>query len=42
MPPSNERTKEVTGAGRVWYCPDVEKRIVWLTLASIGHPKAKE
>ena len=29
---------EVTGSGRVWYCPDVERRIVWLTKVSIGHP----
>jgi hypothetical protein len=33
---------EVTGAGRVWYCPDSEKRQVWLTLAQVGHPKATE
>ena len=33
---------EVTGAGRVWYCPDPEQRTVWLTHASVGHPKATE
>lgn len=30
---------EVTGGGRVWYCIDDEPRIVWLTLASVGHPR---
>ena len=30
---------EVTGAGRVWYCIDDDRRIVWLTLARVGHPK---
>jgi hypothetical protein len=33
---------EVTGAGRVWYCIDDPKRTVWLTAASVGHPKATE
>jgi hypothetical protein len=33
---------EVTGAGRIWYCPDGAKRVVWLTYASVGHPKATE
>jgi hypothetical protein len=33
---------EVTGAGRVWYCPDPDHRTVWLTDASIGHPKSTE
>lgn len=33
---------EVTGAGRVWYCPDPEVRTVWLTDAFVGHPKATE
>ena len=33
---------EVTGAGRVWYCPDRESRTVWLTDASVGHLKATE
>jgi hypothetical protein len=22
---------EVTSGGRIWYCPDPERRIVWLT-----------
>lgn len=30
---------EVTGAGRVWYCPDPEKRTVWISFASTSHPK---
>jgi hypothetical protein len=34
--------KEVTGAGRVWYCPDPKSRTIWMTDASIGHPKATE
>jgi hypothetical protein len=33
---------EVTGAGRVWYCIDEERRTVWLMDASVGHPKATE
>lgn len=30
---------EVTGGGRIWYCPDAARRIVHLTRASCGHPK---
>lgn len=33
---------EVTGGGRLWYCIDGKKRIVWLTGAMPGHPKATE
>ena len=33
---------EVTGAGRLWYCIDDQRRIVWLTLAAPGHPNATE
>ncbi len=33
---------EVTGAGRVWYCPDAERTEVWMTDVSVGHPKATE
>lgn len=29
---------EVTGSGRIWYCIDPERRIVWITLAKTGHP----
>jgi hypothetical protein len=30
---------EVTGAGRLWYCIDDDRRTVWLMLAKVGHPK---
>lgn len=30
---------EVTGAGRIWFCVDEEKRTVWLKKVSFGHPK---
>ena len=33
---------EVTGAGGVWYCPDPAERTIWLTDASVGHPRATE
>jgi hypothetical protein len=33
---------EITGAGRVWYCLDRKQDIVWMTHASVGHPKARE
>lgn len=33
---------EVTAGGRIWYCPDPERRIVWLTQAGTGHPKITE
>jgi hypothetical protein len=33
---------EVTSSGRVWYCPDPAKRIVWITYASTRHPKTTE
>lgn len=33
---------EVTGAGRIWYCIDDGARRVWLTDASVGHPKSTE
>jgi len=33
---------EVTGAGRLWYCIDDRRRTVWLTEATVGHPKATE
>ena len=29
---------EVTGAGRIWYAIDDERRVVILTLAAVGHP----
>jgi hypothetical protein len=33
---------EVTGAGRIWYCIDDDARIIWMTDASVGHPKVTE
>lgn len=33
---------EVTGAARIWYCADRERRLVHLTMVSVGHPKATE
>lgn len=33
---------EVTGAGRLWYAIDDERRTVILTMATVGHPKATE
>jgi hypothetical protein len=33
---------EITGAGRVFYCPDRDARIVWVTLVDLAHPKATE
>ncbi len=33
---------EITASGRLWYCIDDEAKIVWLTGAHVGHPKATE
>lgn len=33
---------EVTAGGRVWYCIDDDDRVVWMTHASVGHPRATE
>ncbi|KAA1013243.1 hypothetical protein FVA95_26950 [Pseudonocardia sp. EV170527-09] len=33
---------EVTAGGRIWYCPEPERRIVWVVAASTGHPKATD
>jgi len=33
---------EVTGGGRVWYCPDDAAKIVHITFAGVGRPKATE
>jgi len=33
---------EVTGAGRIWYCPDPTEKIVYVTLAGCGHPNATD
>ncbi len=29
---------EVTCSGRIWYCPDPEKRVIWVMYASPQHP----
>ena len=33
---------EVTGGGRIWYCPDGEARVVWIVMAGTAHPKATD
>jgi hypothetical protein len=33
---------EVTGGGRLWYCIDDRRHLVWLTDAMVGHPKVTE
>jgi hypothetical protein len=33
---------EVSTGGRIWYCPDPERRIVWVVDAGTAHPKATE
>ncbi|MGH3321647.1 MAG: hypothetical protein ACRDN9_16030 [Streptosporangiaceae bacterium] len=30
---------EVTGAGRLWYLVGQERRVLWLWLATTGHPR---
>ena len=30
---------EVSGAARIWYAIDDDARTIWLTAASVGHPK---
>lgn len=30
---------EITGAGRIWYCPDKDNRIIWVTRVTLAHPK---
>ena len=31
---------ELGAGGRVWYCPDAERRIVWVVAAAPPHPSA--
>jgi hypothetical protein len=31
---------DIASGARLWYCVDPDKRVVWLTLAAMGHPKA--
>jgi hypothetical protein len=33
---------EITGARRIWYCIDDDTRTIWMTDASVGHPKTTE
>jgi hypothetical protein len=33
---------EVTGGGRIWYLLDEDKHVVWVKMASSGHPKQTE
>lgn len=33
---------EVTTGGRIWYCPDEDRRIVWVVAAGPRHPKTTE
>jgi hypothetical protein len=33
---------EVTGGGRIWYLVDDERRTVWVTYASLRHPRETE
>jgi hypothetical protein len=33
---------EVTAGGRIWYCIDDDRKVVWMTDAHVGHPKATE
>jgi hypothetical protein len=30
---------EITGAGRVWYCPDKDERVVWVMNVALRHPQ---
>ena len=34
--------REITGSGRIWYCPDRDAAIVWITKVSLAHPKETE
>ena len=40
--PMEQWQYEVTGAGRIWYCIDDARRIVWLMHVATGHPKETE
>jgi hypothetical protein len=33
---------EVTGAGRIWYLADQDKKTLWINYAGPGHPKATD
>ncbi|TWF74638.1 hypothetical protein FHX44_11519 [Pseudonocardia hierapolitana] len=32
---------ELAGGGRIWYCPDVERRVVWVVAAAPVHPTVR-
>ncbi len=31
---------DISSGARLWYCVDHDRRIIWLTLAAMGHPRA--
>ena len=31
---------DISSGARLWYCVETDRRVVWLTLASMGHPRA--
>lgn len=31
---------DISSGARLWYCIDEQRRIVWITLAATGHPRA--
>lgn len=33
---------DISAGARLWYCVDNDNRIVWLTLAAAGHPRATD
>lgn len=33
---------ELTAAGRIWYCPDKDEGVVWVTQVDLNHPKSTE
>ena len=33
---------EITGAARIWYCPDKKNRIIYVTYVSLSRPKGTE
>jgi hypothetical protein len=33
---------EITSSGRIWYCPDRQERVIWVTKVDLAHPKQTE
>lgn len=33
---------ELSGAGRIFYCPDRDERVVWVSRVDLGHPRETE